>query len=71
MNNKRHPMKRAELKPCPFCGSKCKYLQSALIPTYTIGIRCNKCKAETQFYDKEENRVIGYKKITRRFNKRQ
>lgn len=63
-------MQASELKPCPFCGGKAKYIYSSHTPTYPIGVRCNRCKSEFQFYDKNENTMTDSQKILAKFNKR-
>lgn len=64
-------MNDSELKPCPFCGGKVKFINSCLDHSDMIGIHCKKCKTEVQFYDRKTDKTIhGEKKIGRRWNKR-
>jgi len=40
-------MQASELKPCPFCGGKAKYIYSSHTPTYPIWVRASIRSSQT------------------------
>lgn len=59
-----------DLKPCPFCGGKVKFIDSFFGGNDVIGIHCKKCKTEVQFCNRKEEIIHGEKPILKKWNKR-